>query len=337
MALIGFWGFDDAVPEVGSFYNNGLTTGRNGGKAVVAAGFGGSPGFQINLPGTTVLTSFVWGAALRTTANSGTQPLAVFRDPNGNTHITLNAIMTNGSLSLTFGSGAAQVTSAINLMQPNTWTYIEVKGTIADAGGTVEVRFNGTVIMNATCDTNNAGTGVFSIYHGGGTGWQQYTDDMYMLDTTGGAPYNNYLGDISVQTLLPNGNGDLSEWTNSAGNSTNNSTYVDETDSSATDYVGASAANKTDLYQVADVVTANATTVLAVQELVYGAKVMGGTSPTIVPVAKGTLGTVRTDTALAAQSTTYQSQIGDIRTTDPDGNPLTVATVNAMQVGVKTT
>lgn len=337
MALIGFWGFDDAVAESGSFYNVGLVTGRNGGRAVQAAGLGGSGGWQINLPGTTVLTSFVWGAAITTTANSGGQPLVTFRDPNGNSHITLNRNSTNGAVYLTFGSGAPQVNSAVNVMQTGVWTYLEVKGTIADAGGTVEVRVNGTVVLNATCDTNNAGTGVFAMVHGGGTGWIQSTDDMYILDTTGGAPYNNYLGDIAVQTLLPNGNGDLSEWTNSAGNSTNNSTYVDETDSSATDYVGASAANKTDLYQMADVVTANATTVLAVQELVYSAKVAGGTSPTILPVAKGTLGTVRTDTALTAQSTTYQGLTGDIRTTDPDGNPLTVATVNAMQVGVKTT
>jgi hypothetical protein len=100
-----------------------------------------------------------------------------------------------------------------------------------------------------------------------------------------------------------------------------------------TDYVGASVSGKLDLYTMGDLPAGYS--VLAIQEVIYAQKSDAGTGPTLLPVAKGQSGTVRTDTALPALSTTPVAYVGQMRTTDPDGNALTAARVNAMEVGVK--
>jgi hypothetical protein len=100
-----------------------------------------------------------------------------------------------------------------------------------------------------------------------------------------------------------------------------------------TDYVGASVSGTLDLYAMADLPAGYS--VDAIQEKIYAQKSDAGTPPTLLPVAKGQSGTTRTDTAVAALSTTATVYLADIRTTDPDGNALTAARVNAMQVGVK--
>lgn len=330
MALLGMFGFDDAVAEqYASAFNPAPVTGLLGvGKAYNS---GGSVAQTIALPTSTA--SGVIGFR-HTYTGSGASGTLLTLNEGATNHITIGTTATG---LITIARGATVVATSTSAIAPaNVVTYYEVKFTIADTGGFCEVKLNGTSIVSFTGDTRNAGTtglvNTYAINRGGNTGGFT-VDDLYILDLTGAAPYNDYLGDVAVRTLLPTGNGDSSGWLGSDGNSTDNYLLVDEVDSTMTDYVGASVSGTLDLYAMADLPSGY--DVLAVQERIYAQKSDAGTPPTVLPVAKGALGTVRTDTALAALSTTAQSLGADIRTTDPDGNALTVARVNAMQVGVK--
>lgn len=321
MALLGFWGFDDAVAEPGASNGKG-TTGR-------AGGVGSSSANVVNLSIPNASEIF-FGIAYKLSSNvSGIMCKLV---EGAITHLQLGFNATN-QITITNGSGTVLATSTATV-DLTSWPYIEVHVVIADTGGSCEVRANETAIVSYTGDTRNGGTGVVNQIT-----WQRPAsavinlDDGYALDTTGSAPYNTYLGDIKVLALLPSGDGDSSGWLGSDGNSTNNSLLVDEADSSMTDYVAASVSGTLDLYVMADVPAGY--DVLAIQEVVYAQASDAGTPPVVLPVAKGALGTVRADSALPDLGTTAGVRASDIRTTDPDGNALTAARVNAMQVGVK--
>ena len=56
-------------------------------------------------------------------------------------------------------------------------------------------------------------------------------DDLYICDgtTVPGEPVNDFLGDVRVDTLYPNGNGNSSQWVGQDANSTDNYLNVDDT------------------------------------------------------------------------------------------------------------
>lgn len=322
MALLGFWGFDDTVAEAGASVGK-AAAGRAGGV------------------GSTQTTTFTLTFANATEVYLGaayqcaiTAAATVFCKLQEGTTVHLQ-ISSDASSHVVIKNGAGTVlATSTATFDASTWPYIEIHALIADSGGFCEVKIDGTVVVSYTGDTKNGGTGVVNTVN-----WARISngttnvDDAYVCDATGSAPYNTYLGDIKVLTLLPTGDGDSSGWLGSDGNSTNNSLLVDEADSSMSDYVAASVSGTLDLYAMDDVPTGY--DVLAIQELIYAVKSDAGTAPTVLPVAKGAVGTIRTDTALPALTTTNQSLPAQIRTTDPDGNALTAAGVNAMQVGVK--
>lgn len=141
----------------------------------------------------------------------------------------------------------------------NVWNYVEVKAYVHDTLGYVEMRVNGIVdVLVENVDTRNAGTqGITEIRFGpqGGstTGADRGSmDDLYVLDDTGPAPWNDFLGDCRVQVLRPNGAGDKAEFTPLAGT---NWQAVDETTVGGdgdTTYVAGNTPGMTDLYALGD-------------------------------------------------------------------------------------
>jgi len=137
----------------------------------------------------------------------------------------------------------------------NTWYWCELKVTISDTVGVFELKRNGTVVMSGTSlDTKNAGTSsnieqvrIFSPTSGDAADF----DDIYICDTTGSA-YNDYLGELAIETLKPNGNGNYSQLVGSDGNSTDNYALVDETSPDTADYVHSSTATDKDTYTYGD-------------------------------------------------------------------------------------
>ena len=164
------------------------------------------------------------------------------------------------------------------------WYYIEFKATIHDTTGSYEVRIDGVPHSQLTAsgvDTkNSANASADRIYFGSrntfftGTGF--YLDDVYIFDGTGSAPKNNFIGDVNVVGLLPNGNGNSSQFLGSDADSTNNYQLVDENPpNDDTDYVEASTVGYKDTYTYQDL-TGSSGTVYGVSAAPYARKTDSG-------------------------------------------------------------
>jgi hypothetical protein len=160
-----------------------------------------------------------------------------------------------------------------------------------------------------------------------------YVDDYYACDIQG-STNNDFLGDVRVQAVFPNGNGNYSQLTNDLGNMTNNYTHVDEADpNDDTDYVESSNAGDKDTYTYQDLPTTTGT-VYGVQVMTYAKKTDSG-SRTIRNLARlsGTDADNGSDIALPSGYTYLPS----IFETKPGGGAWTITDVNNAEFGVKVT
>lgn len=324
MAVIFIRGWDDAAFE--DVAND--ITGQSVGNAVNRTGVGGSLAIQSSVEYKSPVFSGgsrrILGVGFRYSSTPGTG--SHFKLYEGNTvHLALRINQGTGALELWRGDLTTLLTTSPSWTgSPAVWRYLEIDATIDDASGSVTIKVDGITILTYSGDTRNGGTGIINAFGLKQIGGTTNYDDLY-IDT------DTVRGDIVIRTVVPTGNGDSSGLTGSDGNSTDNYLLVDETNSSATDYVGKGSAGR-DLYQMGDIPTSY--TVIAAQEIAYVAKSDGGTPPTMSFVSKGALGAIRLDTTTIVLSTTYQLLNGDIFTTDPDGNAWTAARINSLQVGI---
>lgn len=319
-------GFDDTIPEA-SLSPVGGTSGATGrsGRGLAARRSGTGLSTFVNMP--TALSTLYMGVGIKTGASLAANRLLGFLAPDGSTlHVQVGMDAT-GRVTIYGPANTVVATSASVVLTTATWYYFEVKVVVHDTTGSVEVRVGEAVVVSYSGDTRNGAATAVQFMSNAAPASSVDFDDLYVEDAA-------YLGDVTVESLSPTGNGSSSGWGGSDGNSTDNYLLVDDpTTSNVTDYVGASASGTLDLYTMGDLPAGYS--VIAIQEVIYAQKSDAGTAPTLLPVAKGQSGTTRTDTALPALSTTAQAYVGDLRTTDPDGNALTAARVNAMEVGVK--
>ena len=121
----------------------------------------------------------------------------------------------DGSIEVRRGNGVGTLldTSAAAVISPKIWNYIEVKVKISDAAGTYDIVVNGVnVLSGAGADTQGQAAATFNkiALYGNGGGYAYYTD-FYVCDSTGTAN-NDFLGDIRVDTLYPDGAGNYTQW-----------------------------------------------------------------------------------------------------------------------------
>jgi hypothetical protein len=232
------------------------------------------------------------------------------------------------------GTSLAFGTRPVN---PGVWYYIEFRSLFNDTTGIVQVKIDGIMDINASgLDTNNAAGNLANEIHFGDPGASNITvfiDDLYWLDSTGGAPLNTFLGDVKVESLYPNGDGASSGLAGSDGNSLLNYQLVDENPPNGdTDYVESQNVGDKDTYTYGDLAVTSGT-VYAVQILPYARKTDAG-SRQIVTVARDSGGT-EVDSAAITLPTSYTYVAQDIRTTQPNGSPWDIGAVNGAQFGVK--
>lgn len=340
MALLFMDGFDHQtskgwVPAITSF-----VAGRNGGNAM-------QPGQSISWSATRRLgfspTSHVFvGVAVLANANDFGSPtsssLMLLGDGGATNHLTINYSPT-GAIQLRRGEGNGTViATSVQTALDSVWHYLEVEATIADAGGIAKVRLNGIEVINYTGDTRNGGTAttIDAIGHARGSGASQISiDDMYVCSDSGPAPYNTFLGDVTIPFRLANGNGSLSQWVGSDGNSADNYLLVDEAGApNTTDYVASDVIGNRDLVAVQDMSSLTGS-VLAAQTVVYAAKSDAGAA-SLKTLQRSSTGTVVADAVAQPMSTTYAAYGGDIRVLDPDNTSWTHTKINNLEVGVET-
>lgn len=291
---------------------------------------------QRALPGS--YGTLIVGGAWKMDSTSHTGGVGLIRLMEGTTiHLTLDLTTTSRLRIGRDDLGSAPLATGTTVLSSGVYYYIELKATIHDTTGSYTLRINGVNELTATnIDTRNGLTGVIDLVKLGGTGSgfvgsTQYWDDFVILDTTGSAPTNDFLGDVRVQALLPNGNGNSSMLVGSDGNSTDNYLLVDETTPSSADYVESSTVNDKDTYAFGDL-TPTSGTVYGVQVLPYAAKTDAGTR-SIVSVARLSGGT-EADSADKTLSTSY-AYLPDIRETKPGGGAWSISDVNSAEFGVK--
>lgn len=247
---------------------------------------------------------------------SGTGHYKVFRDG------------LNGTL---LGTGTLSV-----YMRKDRWTHIEARVTIHESAGVVKLWVDGVLVFDQTgLDTQNGGTGVINNIHLGDTwssaGMSAYWDDLVVADATS-ASGNETLGDCRVEALIPNGNGNSSQWVGSDGNSTDNYLLVDEIPPSSTDYVESSTVGNKDTYAFGNL-TSTSGTVLAVQKSAFAAKTDAG-SRSIALVSR--LSGTEVDSSNHSLSTSY-AYYSTVEETKPGGGAWSISDVNNAEFGVKVT
>lgn len=281
--------------------------------------------------------TFIVGCAVYTTLVASSL-IGFYSDGGATAHIGITVTATGALEARRFpGSGTVLGTSSAGVITANTWHYLEAKVTMHDTTGTVEIRVNGSTVLNLTGqDTKNGGTkAVFDSVIVGNNGTlgtpTAYFDDMYLCNAAG-ASNNTFIGDSKVRCLLPNGNGNSSQLLGSDANSTDNYLLVDEVPPSTVDFVGSGTDNQKDTYTFTDLPDASGT-VVGIQISTYGLKTDAGSRSVALVTRSGGADYDSADLALPTPSPIYVFQVQNL-------NPATGVAwlrseVNAAEFGTK--
>lgn len=226
------------------------------------------------------------------------------------------------------------------IMSSATWYYIQAKILIANSG-TWEVLLNGATELSGSGDTQQSANAQATVFGLGGIfsgssnfGQTMRIDDVYLCDDLGGVN-DDYLGDVRVEAIFPNGNGNSSQFDGSDGNQVDNYLLVDENDPGPDDdttYVQSADVGDKDTYAFGNLASSTGT-VYGVQILPYARKTDAG-SRSICTVAR--LSGTETDGPNQALSTTA-NYLFDMRETKPGGGSWTISDVNSAEFGQKVT
>jgi len=177
------------------------------------------------------------------------------------------------------------------------WSYIEIKYVIDDTDGGVWIRQNGVDVLRlgayavspTTLDTRNGGTTTVNrvtlgaLWNDSNAARSFGYDDVYVVDQTGAAPYNDFLGPVRVLELTPDAAGASAQFTPSAGT---NHEAVDEVPGhdGDTTYVESGTAGHRDLYNLT---TATVSSVLAVKTIAVARRTDAGPTELELSVRSG--------------------------------------------------
>jgi hypothetical protein len=171
--------------------------------------------------------------------------------------------------------GGTVIATGTTVIALNGWVYIEFKTVIDSVNGSYELRIDGipeAALTNAgPVNTRNGGTGVWDRLYLGGQSSGTF-DDFYLLDTSGAAPRNNFLGTVKVETL--NAQTDAVAAGSNAGltpsSGTDHGAMVDETPPNTSDYNSSPTVGLKDTYNYPPMTITG--TVFGVQTNMYVSK-----------------------------------------------------------------
>lgn len=274
MALIFMEGFDakDMSLKWNGVGSGGLTTGRFG--TGVATSYGGYQPTKLLFQ--ELAQVFMGYAITSSNLTSGFNHGVSILGDNGST-VHLSVKMTMTSVELHAGDFGTVLASAPGSYVNNVWYYVEIWTVLATSGGTCQVRVNGVQVINFTGNTMNGGTNTTIDAFRIGSNNSSVTDtfdDIYICDATG-ATNNTFLGDVRIQTLVPNGAGSSTLLTPTG--SANNWQNVDDIPDSAATYNSSTIVGNRDTYAMGDVL-ANTGTIFGIQESMHAYKTDSGSA-----------------------------------------------------------
>jgi hypothetical protein len=250
-----------------------------------------NPAYATTTPSTTGDAIAVWGCALRLVAlpTASNTPVLFSLRESATVQVSV-VVQSDGKLVVKRGtiSGTVLGTTSSGL-SAGTFVFVECKILIHPSAGTVDVRFNGVSVLALTAqNTRNTATATWTALMLGcpdaatvGITVADY-DDLYLLDGTGAAPWNTFLGDCRVDVRLPTAAGATTGWTPLAGANWQN--VDDAAPDDDTTYNSTSTVGATDTFTVQDAPVAGAT-LYGVQHCLSLKKMDAGAC-TIAPVVR---------------------------------------------------
>ena len=235
--------------------------------------------------------------------------------------------------------------SALSARDTAKWYRLELKVDATTVASTiVDARIDGVSFASGTTDLTGSDKPQQATFglSGAATLGDCFFDDIAINDSTGSFQ-NSWPGAGSIIHLKPNATGDSAQWTPTSGD---NYTNVDEvTPNDATDLVADSVLNDSDLYNVADSGIGASDTVNVVQVGVrFRNDVADATTQFKVQAEKASGSTIAQSTAITPNSTTWKTNATATPFNypltlhqDPDSSNWTQATLDTMQIGVKST
>jgi hypothetical protein len=216
----------------------------------------------------------------------------------------------------------------------NQWYYIEAQVSVRDTLGVGIIRVNEQEVVNFSGDTKSpiAASSTIQFFRlQMPFGSKMEVDDIYIADNQG-SENNDFLGDIRIDAIHPNGAGNYSQFTPSAGN---NYECVGETELDESDYVSHLTTGEKDSYTYGSVPTdLDDAGIIGLQIRNNAQRTAAATNIKIDPFIR----TGSTDYSQTAYD--LPDAIGmvetDIIIDDPsDSNPWTQARINACEFGME--
>lgn len=245
-------------------------------------------------------------------------------------------VTSNGAIRIT-NSTVEIAISADDVVVDDVFQYYEFKFTIDPTTGIVEARVDGVEVLNETSqDTFNDGSELAYgiIFRCPAISNGHRIDDVYILNDSGGAPYNDFLGDIRVDALLPTGDGALSQFDTATPSSNHWENVDDNPADDDTSYNESATANDEDLF------TFPALPVITPAHTVFGVKVVATLNKSDAGIQDFRM-VCRPDATSFDSGTDLPCQTDfrfheHIFEEDPDASaPWTTATIDASEFGVK--
>ena len=186
---------------------------------------------------------------------AGAQDMNIAIVKSGTTQIGyLKVPGATGKIEIYVGSSTKVATSTITI-PVGSWMLIEWHLKIDDSVGVSEVKIEGVLDATFTGDTKpDTNTTVNFMRHCSYNWDSTYYDDLAVnnTDNSDGKGDTSWCGEGRVEILMPNGNGNVNEWTGSDSNSTDNYLLVDDKPPSSADYVEDSTPGNQDAYALTD-------------------------------------------------------------------------------------
>lgn len=213
------------------------------------------------------------------------------------------------------------------------WHYLEFKVFHHDTLGTFELRideenvFSGTGLDTINDNATNPTSSHIRISRIEGGVTTTWVDDLYVCDGTG-SKNSDFLGDCEVTTIFPKGEGNLEDFTPSAGGS--NYTFVDENPPDDDDtYVESNTSGNKDSHDMDDV--SSMTVIPGVQLTLFSRFLTGAASIKHLVRTSGSnfLGGTKVLTAAYVFDTFIWEQEPD------DPSDWTVSVINASEFGME--
>lgn len=286
------------------------------------------------------VSTVIASAAMKISGAAYSGPLVVFGSANQweaclylNDDYTLRLavatnVSANPSSSTYWGLLGSASASALNT---GTWYYIETKLVCHGSTGSLVVRVNGVEWLNVTGqDTVFSSTAITRFSLAAPSIRDIDVDDCVALDNTGSLN-NDFLGDVTISAIYPNGAGATTGWTPSAGSNYDCCNEAQVNDD--TDYVSTATNTTKDLY---DFTNAPAGADIRAVQLCIAARKAAEGPGQITPVVRSN--SVDYDQTAQGIGGTSYSFLRTVLETDPNTSAAWgEAAFNAAQFGFKKT